>query len=753
MSVDSVNNTVSLQFHSQESADEQLLATLDSIGYGFFACDSEWRFVHVNATAEQLLGINRQEVLGKSHWDVFPQTLASRLEEEYRRAAAGETRVFDNFFESRSRWFHNRCFPRKGGGISVYFQDITEHKETEQVLREQEQRLSFYVDHSPMAIVEWDAGFIVTRWSGEAERIFGWSAAETIGKPIMDLHMIYDEDIPLVEQTMSRLTERFARYVVSANRNVTRDGRVIHCEWYNTILTDPQGEMVSVLSQVLDITDRKQAEEQNHALIASVQEEKEKLLALVNSIADEVWFLDTEQKLSLINQTAATYFGLDSAATIDIAHLLSTLEVLRPDGSKRPLDESPSLCALKGEVCKNSEHIIRSPVTGELRHRQVNSAPVRDTQGRIIGSVAVTRDITELKRREEELRKAVAEINRLKELLEAENIYLRDEIDVKEGYGDIIGRSDPLRYVIYRIQQVARTRTTVLLTGETGTGKGIFARFLHRESDRRDKPFVNVNCAGLPPNLIESELFGREKGAFTGSVTRQIGRFELANGGTIFLDEIGELPLELQAKLLKVVEEGEFERLGSPYPVKVDVRIVASTNRNLEEEIKAGRFRQDLFFRLGVFPVTIPPLRQRKEDIPLLVEAYTTKFTRYHHKAITRIPHKTMDLLKEYSWPGNVRELINVIERAVIVSDGPELRLAEQLWAMQADSVREKSVPAPGLRESKALAEAEREHILRTLQETGWRIEGQRGAAGLLEMHPNTLRARMKKLGIRRPGA
>jgi len=360
-------------------------------------------------------------------------------------------------------------------------------------------------------------------------------------------------------------------------------------------------------------------------------------------------------------------------------------------------------------------------------------------------------DVTERKRGEEALEKAFNEIKKLKEQLEAENIYLREEVELKGRSKDIIGDSNPIKYVMYRIQQVARTKTTVLLTGETGTGKGLFARSLHEASDRRDKPFVNVNCAGLPPNLIESELFGREKGAFTGSTARQIGRFELANGGTIFLDEIGELPLELQAKLLKVIEDGEFERLGSPHPVKVDVRIIASTNRHLEEEIKKGRFRNDLFYRLNVFPVTIPPLRQRKEDIPLLVKFFAHRLSKRHGKGITKVPNNTMKALENYSWPGNVRELINVIERAVIVSDGPELRLVEKIDVLPIGSGPEKVTQDTEGGDTKGLAEMEREHILSTLQETGWKIEGNNGAAKLLGMNPSTMRARMRKLGIKRP--
>jgi transcriptional regulator with GAF, ATPase, and Fis domain len=357
------------------------------------------------------------------------------------------------------------------------------------------------------------------------------------------------------------------------------------------------------------------------------------------------------------------------------------------------------------------------------------------------------RDQEALLKSKRELAEAFDEIKRLKERLkeqiESKNKHPREEIISPTGFTGIIGVSDPLKYVLYRVRQVAGTKTTVLLMGETGTGKGLFAQTLHELSARRSKPLVKVNCAGLPPNLIESELFGREKGAFTGSTARQIGRFELANGGTIFLDEIGELPLDLQAKLLKVIEDGEFERLGSPHTIKVDVRIIASTNKNLEEEIAKGQFRKDLFYRLNVFSITIPPLRERKQDIPLIVKFYVEKFGKNHGKGTKEVSKNTMKALENYSWPGNIRELINVIERAVIVSDGPELRLDEQIDDIPFDQVQEE-VP-------KRLVETEREHILVTLREIGWRIEGRNGAAQLLGINPSTLRSRMKRLGIKRP--
>jgi transcriptional regulator with GAF, ATPase, and Fis domain len=360
------------------------------------------------------------------------------------------------------------------------------------------------------------------------------------------------------------------------------------------------------------------------------------------------------------------------------------------------------------------------------------------------GALIHRHDQEELLRSKKDLAEVSGEIQKLKERLAPENKHLPEEIKSQYQFRKIVGGSDPLKYVLYRVQQVADTKTTVLLTGETGTGKGLFAHALHEMSGRRNKPLVKVNCAGLPPNLIESELFGREKGAFTGSTARQIGRCELANGGVIFLDEIGELPLELQAKLLKFIEDEEFERLGSPLTIKVDVRIIASTNKVLEEEIERGRFRKDLYYRLNVFSITIPPLRDRKQDIPLLVKFYAAKFGKTHGKGIKEIPENTMKTLENYPWPGNVRELMNVIERAVIVSDGPDLQLAEEIDALPFDPKREEVF--------KGLVETEREHILARVQEMGWRIEGRNGAAQLLGVNPSTLRSRMKKLGILRPG-
>ncbi len=340
----------------------------------------------------------------------------------------------------------------------------------------------------------------------------------------------------------------------------------------------------------------------------------------------------------------------------------------------------------------------------------------------------------------EALEHALSEVERLKNRLEAENTYLQQEITLQHNFENIVTQSDALKQVLHSVEQVAATEATVLILGETGTGKELLARAIHSISPRGDRPLVKVNCAALPAELIESELFGHEKGAFTGATARKIGRFELADGGTIFLDEIGDLPLELQAKLLRVLQEGEFERLGGTATIKVDVRVIAATNRDLEKEKADGTFREDLFYRLNVFPIESPPLRERKEDIPLLVNHFVERYTRKTGKRIDAVPTSVITCLQAYDWPGNVRELENVIERAVILSPGQKLVLGDTL-------PRPTGPTASGMH---SLEEMERRHILKALEMCGGRVFGENGAAKILDINPQTLTSRMKRLGIKR---
>jgi transcriptional regulator with GAF, ATPase, and Fis domain len=379
------------------------------------------------------------------------------------------------------------------------------------------------------------------------------------------------------------------------------------------------------------------------------------------------------------------------------------------------------------------------------RVRCMHASGHRGADGRLMG---VSVDVTEQREREEALKHAHAELQRLRDRLEEENVYLRKAV-ADEGGGELIaGRSPAILRAVDLAAQVALTSSTVLLVGETGTGKERFAEFIHRSSARRGRHMVRVNCSAIPSALIESELFGRERGAFTGALSKQIGRFELAQGSTLFLDEIGDLPMNVQVTLLRVLQGRTIERLGSPTPIAIDVRIIAATHRDLEAAVRAGTFRADLYYRLNVFPIEMPPLRERREDIPRLVEALMGELGGTVRKRFDSVERASLDGLQRYDWPGNVRELRNAIERAMILGTGPTLRIVAPQPVQ--GGVEMPDLPGtPGLK----LKDMEREHILRVLEQAGWRVRGRGAAAEVLGLKPTSLEARMARLGIRRPTA
>ncbi len=363
------------------------------------------------------------------------------------------------------------------------------------------------------------------------------------------------------------------------------------------------------------------------------------------------------------------------------------------------------------------------------------------------GILGIGKDITDQIKAEAGRDLAIQDLEELKVKLENENISLREVIQMDHGFKEMIGKSNGLLYVLSKVQQVARTDSTVLILGETGTGKELVASAIHRESERSNKPFIRVNCAAIPAELVESELFGHEPGAFTNAVTLRRGKFELAEGGTIFLDEVSEMPLDVQAKLLTVLQEKELARVGGSRTIQVDARVISATNRDLGSEVAAGRFRADLYYRLNVYPITLPPLRDRREDIPLLVTHFISLFNKQFGKNTEEVSPIIMETLQNYDWPGNIRELRNVLERAVITNAGSSLHLPDGLSQYKNRNINDLAVDTEIL----SLAEVERQHILRTLQKTDWQISGIKGAATILKMNPSTLRSRIKKLGLKKP--
>lgn len=461
---------------------------------------------------------------------------------------------------------------------------------------------------------------------------------------------------------------------------------------------------------------------------------------ILESIREPLILLDHKLKVITVNASFYRTFNVEPAETIgaqiydlgngqwDIPALRKLLEEILPQNS----------LFHDFEVEHDFETIGR-----KIMH--LNARRIYDQNDQTQFILLAIEDVTEREYYKKHLEVLVeertAEIRKLKEQLEAERAYLQEEIKLVYNHENIVGKSDVIHYVFFKVEQIENTDTNVLILGETGTGKELVARAVHGTSLRKNHALVKINCAALAANLIESELFGHEKGAFTGAQAKRLGRFEVADGATLFLDEIGELPLELQPKLLRVIEDGEFERLGSSETRTVDVRIIAATNRDLELEVKKGTFREDLWYRLNVFPITMPPLRDRLDDVPLLVNFYIDQISRRMGKEMKVIPAGVMEALQHYHWPGNVRELENVLERAVINSSGPKLRLVDDLKKTRKESPRSEQT----------LEHIERDYITRVLKQTGWKVSGKNSAAEILDLDRSTLRARMRKLDIRKP--
>jgi PAS domain S-box-containing protein len=696
-----------------------LLSIADKHGY-FWGLNPAW---------ERILGYSRSELLARPFMDLVHPEDVTKTRAAYADLITGRNLTnFVNRLQCKDgayRWFE---WSAVSGDQMVYCsgRDITDRKRAEEALHRSEaylaeaQRLSHtasfvYIPGSRKPLY----------WSEELFRISGLDPR--LGIPSNDecYRLLHPDDRDRVFETSLQGFREKADFTQDY-RVQLRDGTVkhLHVIWHP--LLDEAGEVVKYFGTVMDVSERKQAED-------ALRRSEKELRNVIETIPAIVWSALPDGSNVLVNKRWEDYTGLSAAG-------LGWQAAVHPDDLARHLDPFYESLA-KGVPFQDEVRLRRAD--GEYRRFIVSAVPLSDEKGNILLWYGTLLDIEDRKRAEDSLQKAYDEIKKLKDQLCRENIVLREEIDRASLFEEIVGSSPPLKAVLARVAKVAPTDSTVFITGETGTGKELVARAIHKRSQRSSRAFVSVNCAAIPAPLIASELFGHEKGAFTGAHQRRLGRFELAEGGTIFLDEIGELPTEIQIVLLRVLQEHEFERVGGSKAIRTNVRVIAATNRDLKAVVEAGIIRSDLFYRLNVFPIAIPPLRERKEDIPMLVQYFIDRYASKAGKKIRSINKKTLDLLQSYPWPGNIRELQNVIERSVIVCDTESFSVDESWLVRESRQTQPANQPL-----SDKLVTQEKEMIEAALAESRGRVSGLLGAAAKLVIPPSTLESKIRSLKI-----
>jgi PAS domain S-box-containing protein len=735
-----------------------------------FVTDPEGIIRSANPRAAELFGHTLDEFVGK--------TIESLVPERFRRHHPSHRENYNAHPRERRMGAAMNLFAlRKDGSefpvdimlkpvetasgpvVLSFVRDVTEQRAAQDALRRSDQQMRSIVECvREYAIYMLDADGHVVTWNSGGERIKGYTADEIVGKHFS--RFFAQEDIDRGKPTeLLRLAAARGRHEDEGWR-VRKDGSRFWADSILTAIRDTAGDVIGYSKVTRDYTDRKRAEEAvmlqlSGALLANM--DVRKLLGAISASIRE-----------LVPHDCATLALYDAEAGVLLAQFLNSEDGETQRGDVRlSIEHSPS-----GHAFRTREPVLLAQMDGStfpdesLRHFTALGmhsgcwVPLV-YRGEAIGALAVASRIeSSFTPREAELMLQMASqvavaanhamtfrrIVELRDRLRQEKQYLEEEINVENRFEDIVGRSAGLRNVLKQIETVAPTDATVLIQGETGTGKELLARSIHRLSPRRERTFIKINCAAIPAGLIESELFGHEKGAFTGAIARKIGRLELAHEGTLFLDEVGELPLDLQPKLLRAIQEREIERLGGNRPIQVNVRLIAATNRDLAQMVAEKQFRSDLFYRLKVFPVNSPPLRERSGDIPILVRHFVAAHGRRMGKIIETIPEETMAALVKWRWPGNIRELENFLERSVILTRGPVLYVPLAELQIQEEEDEDQSAPL----ENPTLHMAEREHILRVLREAKGQIAGPTGAAARLGLKRTTLNSKLKKLNIER---
>jgi formate hydrogenlyase transcriptional activator len=694
----------------------------DAIPIGISVLAPDGTTLYVNRLALDRVGLTLEEVKSNGHLErpCHPDDLDRILDERRRGLSKGvpfelEMRLLAT--NGDYRWYLSQYNPLKdeSGKIIRWYvsaTDIDDRKRAEQAL----QRIQFYLSEGQRLahMGSWAfnaAGF--DYWSSELFQVHGLDPRAKPPTIEEYLDLVHPEDREFMQHGVQKMLADHLGFDFT-KRIVRPDGQIRHVRCVGVPVADGP-TFQGFVGTGMDVTEQEQ-------LMQRLRQSEQDLRTITDMIRQPIVVLAPDGTLLYANQVALDTSGL---AMKELKNGGFLMRACHPDDVERVLD-ARNVALSKGIPFDSETRILLK--NGQYRWWLLQYNPLKDESGKIIRWYATATDVDDQKKTEERLRN--------------ENFVLREEIDRSSMFEEIVGSSKPMRQVLKQVEKVAPSDSTVLILGETGTGKELIARALHQRSKRASRAFIRVNCSAIPQSLIASELFGHEKGAFTGALQRRLGRFEAADGGTLFLDEIGDLPMETQIALLRVLQEREFERVGSNHPVKVDVRLITATNRYLQAAVEAGDFRQDLFYRLNVFPIEVPPLRERAEDIPLLVEYFFGRYANAAGKSIRHIRRDTLDALRAYQWPGNIRELQNVVERAVILSEGDTFVLDERwLKRESTDSPRPHEVLS-------GLANRELEMIETALAESHGRIGGPSGAAAKLGVPRQTLESKIQRLGI-----